>query len=163
MGYRTFYVHERLMTFGKRFDIVDEHDTITFTAQRKLLSIYQHTTLIDSFGETVFEIRKKLFSFKSSYFLYRDDQKVYHLFKKVINILPEIYVESLTDADAFYVQGDMIRHDYQFHKNGVNFASANKKIVSLADQYHVRIMEGYDERLVFATILIISLMKKKDK
>ena len=163
MAFRSFHIKEQPFNWAKKYIINDEEGNEIYYGRKKMLSFYDQTRIFDSFDEEIYEIRKKPFSLKSVFYILKSGKKVFRVFKKIVTIHPEIYIESLTDIDAFYVQGDLWQHEYSFFTEGQKFASVSKKFLSFTDNYGIQIEEGHDERLVLAVVLVIDLMRKKEK
>jgi uncharacterized protein YxjI len=163
MSFNRFRVIQKAFSLGKKYEIIDAYDQVAYYAKRKLLSFSQHTKLYDSFDELVYEIRKKPLSFKSEYFIFENGDKRHRVFKKIVEIHPELFCESLTDSEAFYAQGNLLGYEFSFHTEGKEIARVSKKMLSLDDIYAVEVEESFNERLVLAVVLIIDLMSKKDK
>ena len=160
---KRFHIQEKAFSFGGKYIITDEIGYEVYIAKGTPFSFSKHNSIFDSFGTKVYEFKKELFSWKQVYFILKDEKPVFKLFKNRISLPPEIFIESLTDAEAFYVQGDFWGRNYTFKEGNQIIAFVTKKFTAFRDQYDIKIEEGYDECLILTVVLIIDKMKEKKK
>jgi len=163
MSFNRFNIQEKVFSFGGKYVITDDSGHEAYLAKGKPFSLARHNEIFDSFGTKVYEFKKEIFSWKEIFFIHKDGEPVFRLFKKRISIPPEIFVESLTNTEAFYVQGDFWGRAYSFFKGEQLFATVSKKFPSFKDAYEVSVAKGFDEGLVLTVVLIIDQMKDKKK
>ena len=136
---------------------------MVYRAEGKSFSFSQQTKVYDSFDDEIFEIKKNNFSWKTTFFILKDGKRVYKVFQKIFSTRLTVFVESLTEIDAFYVEGNFWGREYNFYTEGKNIATVSKKLFSLSDLYGITIEEGHDEQLILTVLIIIDMIRDNMK
>jgi len=160
---KRYLINEKPFTLGNKYIITDDRDHEEYVAQGKPFSINKHTVLKDSLGNTTYEFYRQFFSLKREFFIQENGNQAYRVFKNRISIPPEIFIESLTASEAYYVKGDFWNKEYHFYEGDRAFAHVTKKFLSLKGSYTVQISDFHNHALVLATVIIIDIMNKKKK
>ncbi|MFT6807027.1 MAG: hypothetical protein ACJA01_000245 [Saprospiraceae bacterium] len=148
---------------GGKYTITDEHDLLVCEAKRKTFSLRSKAEIFDSFGESVFTIRRKLFSFAETYFIYDKDQPVYRIRKARFSLRSNVFVEALYNRDAFEIQGDIWGMEYSFYRYKKAFAKVSKKMWSFSSHYGVAVEDKEDEILIMAVVITLDLIKRRKR
>lgn len=163
MAPKKFQIEEKIFKFPKKYIINDDRGNLSYYAVGKVFSPWDETTFYDSFDEEIFKFKRKIFSWKTTFFILKDGKPVYKMFAKLVEVRPTMYVESLTESDAFFIEGDLLRKEYNFYREEKKFASVSKEFFSLADIYGVEVNDNEDVQLVLAVVVIIDLIRDKKK
>ena len=148
---------------GGKYTITDEHDLLVCEAKRKSFSLSTKAEIFDSFGESVFTIRKKLFSFKETYYIYDGEQPVYRIRKSRFSFRTNVFVEALHNRDAFEIQGDIWGMEYSFYRYNKAFAKVSKKMWTFSSQYGLAVEDKEDEILIMSVVITLDLIKRRKR
>ena len=160
---KNYIIKQKPFSIGRKYVITDDLDHEEYYAEGKPFSFRKHTTLFDSLGNSTYEFHKKMFSWKNEFFIHENGEPAYRFFKNKLSFPPEIFVESLTQSEAFYVRGNFWGLEYEFFNGELPYASVTKKFPSLADTYSVKISNSENHALVLTVVLIIDVMKSSKK
>ena len=157
MEFKKYKVKGKLFSIFGKYEISDENDHISYTAKSNFFQT--KVPLLDDLGHEVLTIRRKVLSLRYTYFIERDGAPLYKVVK-TLGLKPTVFIESLSQPDAFLVEGNIWGTEYAFYKENEEFAYVSGKMFSLPGLYGVAIKEGEDPRIVLALVLIIDLIKR---
>lgn len=163
MSFLKYRIVERFMRFKKRFLITDEEDRLIGYVSKHPFSLRKKATLFDESDIPRLIIYKKPFSFRSTYFIEKEEQRIFRVFK-TIGFRASIFVESLIAPDAFMIQGNIWYSEYAFYKNDQEFAHVSRDIWKIPDNYGVAIKEDEEDHLlILALVIVIDLIHDSRK
>ena len=161
--YKKYKLKKKAWSLSARYTVTDEMDNLCYESKGYAFKLHKVAELFDSFGQYVCTIRSKIFSFKSTYFIDKGDVPTYRFVKSIGRLKDQIFVDSLTEADAFVIQGNFWSSEYKFIQDGCEFAYVSKEMWSFKDMYGIAVEEGYDASIVIACVIIINTIKEKQR
>lgn len=162
MAFHRYKIKEHFLSFNPRYTITDDREQLVGTVNKHAFSPRKRATLYNDLEEEVSEIYKKLFSFQRTYFIHKDGIPHFRIFK-TFGIKPRIYVESLTQPEAFYIQGDIWSSEYAFYRENKEFAFVSRKIWKIRDAYLAAVEEEEDQYLILSVIIVLDFLRKSRK
>jgi len=162
MSFVKYKVQEHFFSRKKGYTITDESGRLIGTVKRHFFSPVKRATFLNEAEDEVLTISRKLFSFRKTHFIQKKGIDVFRIFR-TFSLKPTVFVESLTQPDAFAIQGNIWSSEYAFYKNNAEFAYVSRNIWKLQDAYQVAIQEDEDQYLVLALVIVLSLMRKPKK
>ena len=157
MEFKKYKVKGKLFSIFGKYEIRDEHDHIVYTAKSNFLQT--KVPLIDDLGHEVLVIKRKLFALRYTYFIEKRGEPLFKVVK-TLGLKPTVFIESLSQPDAFLVEGNIWGTEYAFYKEDEEFAYVSGKMFNLPGLYGVAIKDGEDKDAVLALVLIIDLIKR---
>ena len=157
MTFKKFKIKGKFLSLHGHYTIYDAEDNIIYTVTGKAFS--RKFSMLNQDGEEVLKIKRKLFALRFTYFIFHDDIPVFKIVKS-LGFKPTIFVESLTDPDAFLVQGNIWDSEYAFYQGDSEFAYVSKKMWSIGGVYGIAIAEGWNEELALAMVVIIDVIRR---
>ena len=161
MSHTKFKLNHKL--FAGKYQVLDEHNILVCEAKKSSFSPSHRTVLYDSFGEEVFEIRRKLFSLSNIFTISSGGEPVYRLKSSKFSFRPKVFVEALKNRDAFMIQGDLFGMEYAFYRYKKAFAMVSKKMWTFSDHYGIAIEDSEDELLIISVVIALDIMRRRKK
>ena len=157
MEFKKFKITGKSFTLRGNYTIHDDNDKEVYTVKGS--PFLRKFTMFNTLGEEVLQIRRKVFSLRFTYFIYKDDQQMFKIVR-ALGFRPSIFVESLIESDAFVMQGNVWDSEYAFYQEDKEFAYVSKKMWSLSGNYGVAIAQGWEEDIVLAMVIIIDVIRR---
>ncbi len=158
MSYKKFKIKKNMWSLKGNYHVVNEQDVEILHAEGKPLSLRKKYIVKNVEGEELFYIRQKLLTFQPTFFISKNGKDLFKIVKS-FSFKPEIFVESLEDPDAFYVEGNFWGFEFKFFQDGREFAYVSKDIWKMTDTYGVAIEDGKDDQLILTVVIIINIIK----
>ena len=162
MSFKKFKIKEKVWSLRQDYQILDENDNLVYRTDGSKFSFKKKTVLFDSSDQEVIRIEKKLFTVRPTYLIIKDGVPLYKIVKR-FTLKPRIIVESLTESDAFIVEGNLWGNEYRFVTEDEEFAFVSKDIWKLADTYGIAMHPDSREEINIAVILIIDMIKDEQE
>ncbi len=160
--FKKFKLEKSIWSFTPTYTITDELDVLQYEAKRFVFKWAKVAELFDAMGQHLLTIRTKPFSWKSTYFIDIDDVPTYR-FVKSFRLKDRIFVDSLTEADAFIIEGNFWSNEYKFIQKDCEFAYVSKKMWSMRDSYGIAIDQSYDPAIIISCVIMIDNIKEKQR
>ena len=145
------YMKQKIFTWGDQFTVYDESGNDRYYVEGEIFSWGKKLHVYDRSKREVAFISQKLFSFLPKYTVYRDEHEVAEVVKEFTFFRQEYSVEGL----GWQVEGDFWEHEYQVIGGGQTIASVSKQWFTLGDAYEIDILDGIDEAVALAVVLVI--------
>lgn len=148
-----FVVRQRIFSLGDSFTIKDENENERYMVQGRIFSFGDKLTISDMEGNEVAYIEQQLFRFLPEYDIYLDGTNAAKVKKQFTFFSQKFDIESSTGS--YTVDGDFWGLDFTVYKDGYPAAYVSKKFFSWSDTYGVDIVEGENEALILAIVIVI--------
>lgn len=158
MNYNKYKIKKNMWSLKGDYRAYDEHDNELYHVEGQALSFNSKFRFLNSKGEELFKIRRKVFTFKPTFYISNDDQDILKIVK-TFSFKPKIFVEYLAEQDAFYIEGNIWGNEFKFYKDSREFAYVTKDIWKMTDIYGVAVEEQEGESLILAVVVIINIIK----
>jgi uncharacterized protein YxjI len=152
-----YVMKQKLLSWGEDFSIKDETGRECFYVDGKVFSLGDKLAFLDMQGTELARIEQKLLSFKKTYNIVRNGRNVATVTKKVFTFFRDAFDvedEAAGDLDA---QGDFLDREYRFTRDGRTVATVSKHFFAWTDTYGVDIVEGEDDVLILACVVVIDM------
>jgi uncharacterized protein YxjI len=153
----TYFMNQKVFTFGARFVINDNTRNPVFYVKGKALSIGDKLTLRDTDGNELAYIKEKPFHIGEYYHIYRGGYLSAEV-KKKITMFKDKFIVNMPGHGDYKVTGSFGQHHYKFVRNGKVVALVSKKYLSWGDKYRIEIIPGEDDVLILSTGVIIDMV-----
>lgn len=152
-----YVMKQHFLSFGDDFTIKDDTGRERFFADGHVFSIGDALTFKDMQGNVLAEVRQKLLSIGKTYEIYRGDQKVAAVKKKIFTLFRDVFdIVDETQGD-FDAEGNFFDLDYRITRDGRVVATISKKFLSLRDSYTIDVVEGEDDVLILCIATVIDM------
>lgn len=152
-----YVMKQKLLSWGDDLSIKDETGRECFYVDGKVFSLGDKLAFLDMQGTELARIEQKLLSFKKTYNIVRNGRNVATVTKKVFTFFRDAFDvedEAAGDLDA---QGDFLDREYRFTRDGRTVATVSKHFFAWTDTYGVDIVEGEDDVLILACVVVIDM------
>ena len=157
-----FVMREKLLAFGNDFTVKDEDGNDRYFVDGKAFSIRDKLTLKDMQGNELLQIRQKLLSWGKTYEIYKQDQRIATIKKKIFTVFRDVFELEDAAAGELDATGDFLDREYTFTRDGRTIATVSKKFFAWTDTYGIDIAPGEDEALILAAAVVIDMCSHED-
>jgi uncharacterized protein YxjI len=154
---KTYVMKQKIWTLGDRFVIKDETKTPVFYVKGKVFSVGDKLSFRDIDGNELAYISQKVFSFRPEYKIYRDQNLIAKVVKRLV-FFKDKYIVDIPGPDDYKVSGNFGNYEYTFTRSGRKIAFVSKKFFSWSDTYGIAIVPGEDDILILATVVVIDMV-----
>jgi uncharacterized protein YxjI len=159
---KKYVMKQKMWTLGDKFVIKDETRTPVFYVKGKVFSVGDKLSFRDIDGNELAYISQKVFSFTPRYKIYRDQELIAKVVKKIA-LFNDKYIVDIPGPDNYKVTGNFGNYEYTFTRNGRKIASVSKKFFSWSDTYGIAIAPGEDDILILAAAVVIDMASHGDQ
>ena len=153
-----YLMKQKLFSIGDKFRIKDEEENDAYFVEGALFTMGNKLSFQNAEGLELFLIKQKVFSWITTYEIFKDDQ-VYAIVKKEpFTFLRSKFSVEVYNGDIIEVQGNFIDHEYQFAKGSKTMASVSKDFFSWSDTYGIDVAPEEDDKLILACAVIIDMI-----
>ncbi|WP_161604520.1 LURP-one-related/scramblase family protein [Roseiconus nitratireducens] len=156
-------MNQKFFSLGDDFTIKDDGGQDCYYVDGKVFSVGDKLAIQDMQGRELARVEQKVLSFGKVYHVYRGDQRVATVKKKLFTFFREVFDVEDAAAGDLDATGDFIDHEYQFTRDGQPIATVSKRFFSLTDTYGVDIASGEDDVLILACAVVIDLCCHNDR
>lgn len=161
-----YMLKQRLMAFGDDFDVYDENGRKAYYFDSKIGGFRPRIIVQDATGRQIGLIKKKLFTFRPTYLVYRDSDLVAEISQKLFSFRKSFVVKPVSaaaskevnSAELITVTGSFVEHSYYFYRARQQIAQVSKKWFTAKDTYGVDIDKGDDAFLVLSAAVIVDIL-----
>ncbi len=143
-----YVMRQKLLSWGDDFTIKDAEGRDRFFVDGKAFSIGDKASFQDMQGNELLRIEQKVLSLKKTYKIYRGNQEVARVQKKLFKLFRDAFEIEDTAAGDLDAQGDFFDREYRFTRDGRTIATVSKRFFSWTDTYGVDVAEGEDDVLI---------------
>ncbi|KAA5542090.1 hypothetical protein FYK55_14875 [Roseiconus nitratireducens] len=158
-----YVMNQKFFSLGDDFTIKDDGGQDCYYVDGKVFSVGDKLAIQDMQGRELARVEQKVLSFGKVYHVYRGDQRVATVKKKLFTFFREVFDVEDAAAGDLDATGDFIDHEYQFTRDGQPIATVSKRFFSLTDTYGVDIASGEDDVLILACAVVIDLCCHNDR
>lgn len=157
-----YKMRQHLFAFGDDFTIEDANGNAAFEVDGKAFSIRDTFELKDRGGNVVATIRGRLMSVRETLEVFRNDQVIATIKRKLFSFLPRFEV-GLAGGDALEIDGSIFEHEYVLRRGDTPVAHISKQFFSFSDTYGIDVAAGEDDALVLAIAVALDEMSHDDR
>jgi uncharacterized protein YxjI len=148
---------QKIFAMTDRFVIKNQAEEDVGFIDARMFSIGHKLLFTDVLGNEVARIQQKIMAWGPTYEIYRNDQLVGVVKKKLFKLYPTFTVD-VDGPDDLTVEGELWEHEYIFVRAGAAVASVSKQWWTVADTYGVEVLDSEDHVLILASTLVIDLV-----
>jgi uncharacterized protein YxjI len=157
-----YVMKQKVWTLGEKFVIKDETRNPVFYVKGKVFSVGDKLSFRDTGGKELAYISQKVFSFRPLYRIYRDNELIAKI-KKKITLVKDRYIVDVPGPDDYKVAGNFWNYEYTFTRNNRKVAFVSKRFFTWGDTYGVFIKPGEDDILILAAAVVIDMVSHGDE
>ncbi|UCH93951.1 MAG: LURP-one-related family protein, partial [Candidatus Aminicenantes bacterium] len=147
--WKKYVMKQKILSLGDKFIIKDETQNPVFYVKGKVFSFGNKLSFRDMSGKELAYISQRVFSFKHKYKIYRHNELLAQIVKK-ITLFKDKFNVDIQGPDDYKVAGNFWDHEYTFTRNGRKVASVSKTFFSWSDTYGIEMAPGEDDILILA-------------
>jgi uncharacterized protein YxjI len=160
--WKKYVMKQKILSLGDKFVIKDETQNPVFYVKGKVFSFGNKLSFRDMNGKELAYISQKVFSFKHKYKIYRHNELLAQIVKK-ITLFKDKFSVDIQGPDDYKVAGNFWDHEYTFTRRGRKVASVSKTFFSWSDTYGIEMAPGEDDILILAIAVVIDMVSHEDE
>ncbi|MEU5431861.1 LURP-one-related family protein [Streptomyces sp. NPDC020719] len=145
-----YLVRDRMLAFHEEAWVETEHREKLFKVNRKLLRLRTTFDFVDTQGNQVASIVKKVFTFHHTILIKQDGETVGLISKRTFRLFGDRFKVRLQDGRRLRVVGNLWDREFDIQHDGNTLAHISRRWFTIRDAYAVDVMSERD-----ATELII--------
>ena len=157
---RRFYVKERLLAFGAKFDVLDEYDNISFVAEGDKFDIGKNITVYNEKKQKVLYMRQQIRIGAHKYIAYDEDMREIATIKKEF-MIPQYNVTGKVGDITLEGTGILGRH-YLIKKDGVIIGKIDKELTLGRDRYYLEVIDESYTKFFIGLLIMIDMVSFHD-
>ena len=151
-----YKIRQKIFSLGDKFTIKDEMDRDVFFVKSRLLSFGNKLRIFDLNENEVCYIEQQLFKLMPQYNIYINGERIATIKKKFTLFKNDF--EILSNKANYYVEGNIIAHEFRIFNDRKLIGQVSKKFFSLTDTYGVEVDDEEDQVLVLALVIVIDMV-----
>lgn len=148
-----FYMRQKIFSIGDKYNIYDENNCLCYYCKGDFFSITSKLHLFSKNDNELFYIRKKILAFLPTYQLFKNDEEVAKVHKKLTLFTHTIDIDS--KYGCFTIKGDFLAHDFQILRDNIAVCEVHKQWISFGDSYCITIYDDKENDFFIALIILI--------
>lgn len=159
---RRFYIKERLLAIGAKFDVYDENENKIFIVEADKFDIGKNINLYDLNNRKVLYMRQQIRLGAHKYIAYDEDMREIATIKKEF-MIPEYNITGSVGVMAMTSNSVLGRH-YEIKKDGITIGRIDKEFTFGRDRYFLEVIdETYTIFFVGLLIMVDMVRFHNDK
>jgi len=150
---KKFYVNQKWLSFGDKFDILDESGNPAYNVHEKLLSLGKQFTVYSKNNQKEAYIQQKLFKLLPKYELYMNEEIAATVSKK-FTFLVSKYIITSRFGD-YTIDGSVFSWNFDIIKNGNIVCNVHKNFTVFKDKYEITIHDDVNEVFILSLVIIL--------
>lgn len=152
---KEYFLKQRAFSPSARYRVLDDQENQVYHCKARFFSPSRKFDLYNTeTGEHLYQIKRKLFSFRRAYRLSNGDGKIVAKARRVHAFLKKrVGIES--DFGAYEIEGSFWAHDFQVRRGEEEMASIRKKRLSFGDAYNITINDEENHEFYLALLIMI--------
>lgn len=150
---RKFYIKERVLSLGAKFDVYDEMDNKVFIAEADKFDIGKNINIYDSRNRKVLYMRQQVRLGAHKYIAYDYNMREIATIKKEF-MVPEYNITGSVGIMNMY-SSSILGRSYEIKKDGITIGRIDKEFTLGRDRYFLEVIdENYIEFFVGLLIMV---------
>ncbi|MCJ8007125.1 LURP-one-related/scramblase family protein [Lederbergia wuyishanensis] len=152
---KELYIKQKVFSLSGKFTVKDLQENDVYYVEGSFLKIPKTFSIMNTNGDEVALISKKMFSFLPKFFVEVDGQEILTI-KKEISFIKARYT---IDAAGIEVYGNWWDMDFEVLQYGEVVGSVNKEWFTWGDSYKVNVLNEEMETIIIALVVAIDCVK----
>ena len=161
-SFTTYQLKESMFSMTDNYTVYNEDGDTAYSIKGSFFSWGDNLTLEDASGNERLTIDQKKIAFRPTYLIYRGDEKLAKV-KKKMGLLKQRLEIDLPKGKDYTVTGNFIAKEFEFYRGRNKVAEVSKSWFSMTDSYGVRVEIDEDHELIMATVIIIDLLMQAEE
>lgn len=153
---RRFYVKERLLAFGAKFDVLDELDNIVFIAEGDKFDIGKNITIYDMNKRKVLYMKQQIRLGSHKYMTYDESMREIATIKKEF-LMHQYNITGEVGNITIEGTGILGRH-YLIRKEGNIIGKIDKELTLGRDRYYLEVMDEIYTTFFIGLLIMIDMI-----
>ncbi|RLL42663.1 hypothetical protein D8M04_13985 [Oceanobacillus piezotolerans] len=152
---KQLYLKQKVFSLSGKFTVKDKDEKDVYYVEGSFMRIPKTFTIMNTAGDKVALITKKMFSFLPKFLVEVNGQDVLTI-KKELSFLKARYT---IDAAGMEVHGNWWDMDFQVYQDGENVGEVSKEWLSWGDSYKIQVLKEEMETVMIALVVAIDCVK----
>ncbi|MBS4196365.1 LURP-one-related/scramblase family protein [Lederbergia citri] len=152
---KELYIKQKVFSLSGKFTVKNQQENDVYYVEGSFLKIPKTFSIMNTNGDEVALISKKMFSFLPKFLVEVNGREVLTI-KKEFSFLKARYT---IDAAGIEVQGNWWDMDFEVLQHGDVVGRVNKKWFTWGDSYKVQILNEEMETIIIALVIAIDCVK----
>lgn len=153
---RRFYIKEKLLAFGAKFDVLDEYDNISFVAEGDKFDIGKNITVYNENKQKVLYMRQQIRIGAHKYIAYDEDMREIATIKKEF-MIPQYNITGKVGDITLEGTGMLGRH-YLIKKDGITIGKIDKELTLGRDRYYLEVIDEKYTKFFIGLLIMIDMV-----
>lgn len=154
---RRFYVKERLLALGAKFDVYDENENKSFLVEADKFDIGKNINIYDSRDKKVLYMRQQIRIGSHKYIAYDENMKEIATIKKEFmipeyNITGNVGVMNMSSSS-------ILGRNYEIKKDGVTIGRIDKEFTFGRDRYFLEVIDETYTIFFVGLLIMIDMVR----
>jgi uncharacterized protein YxjI len=151
-------MHEKLMSIGDDYWIVDKDGNRRFKVDGKAVRLRDTFILEDANGNELSKIQEKKLTVRDKMTIERGDTRA-TVRKRLLGIRDH-YIIEVDGGQELKAHGNIVNHEYEIERDGDTVATVSKKWFRVRETYGVQLAEDQDVALILAITVCVDAMAR---
>lgn len=153
---RKFYIKERLLAFGAKFDVLDELDNIVFVAEGDKFDIGKNITIYDMNKRKVLYMKQQIRLGPHKYIAYDESMREIATIKKELMMHQYNVVGSV--GNIILEGSGLLGRHYLIKKEGNIIGKIDKEFTLGRDRYYLEVIDESYTKLFIGLLIMIDMI-----
>lgn len=153
---RKFYIKERLLAFGAKFDVLDELDNIVFVAEGDKFDIGKNITIYDMNKRKVLYMKQQIRLGSHKYIAYDESMREIATIKKELMMHQYNVVGSV--GNIILEGSGLLGRHYLIKKEGNIIGKIDKEFTLGRDRYYLEVIDESYTKLFIGLLIMIDMI-----
>jgi uncharacterized protein YxjI len=153
-----YRMRQRLLSWGRDFDIEDERGNPAFHVDGKVLRIRRTFVMTDMSGAEVATVRQKVLALRRTIHIFRNGAVIATVRKALFSPIRDRFAVEVTGGADLEITGDILDHEYEIRRGRDTVARVSKRWFTLRDTYGIETPAGEDDPLLLAIAVALDEM-----
>lgn len=139
-----YLVRDRMLAFHEEAWVETEHRERLFKVDRKFLRLRTTFDFVDTEGEQVASIVKKMFTLHHTILIRRGGETVGRISKRTFRLFGDRFTATLGDGRRLRIRGNLWDREFDIADDRVTLAHVSRRWFTVRDAYAVDVMHEPD-------------------
>lgn len=152
---KQLYIKQKIFSLNEKFTVKDQQENDAYYVEGSFMKIPKTFSILNTVGEEVALISKKVFSFLPKFYVEVNGQEVLAINKELSFFKARYSI----DAAGIEVQGNWWDMDFEIFQYGEVVGKVNKEWFTWGDSYKVQVLNEEMETIIIALVIAIDCVK----
>lgn len=154
---RKFYVKERMLALGAKFDVYDENENNVFIVEADRFDIGKNINIYDKNNRKVLYMRQQIRIGSHKYIAYDENMREIATIKKEF-MVPEYNITGSIGVMSM-ISNSILGRNYEIKKDGVTIGRIDKEFTFGRDRYFLEVIDETYTIFFVGLLIMVDMIK----